>query len=185
MVAVERSKIFVGLGGWEFGAFDRFFYPPKIKKGFRKLEHYSRLFDHVEVNATFYNATFGPEHARRWVEDVAANDHFIFTVKLFRGFTHTLKATNDDVRSVRTLLEPIAEAGKLGGLVMQFPHSFINSPEHQRYLRQFNRVFYPHRIFVEMRHASWNNSAAFTFLQENGLHLVNVDLPPIKKATCC
>ena len=181
MFAVEESRIFVGLGGWEFGAFDKFFYPPKIKKGFRRLEHYSRLFDHVEVNATFYNAAFGPGHARRWVEDVAANGRFMFTVKLFRGFTHTLNATNDDVRSVRNLLEPIAEAGKLGGLVMQFPHSFINSPEHQRYLRQFSRVFYPHRIFVEVRHASWNDRAAFTFLQENELHLVNVDLPPAKE----
>ena len=79
MVAVEQSKVMVGLGGWEFGAFDKLFYPPKIKKGFHKLEHYSRLFDNVEINATFYNAALSPDHARRWLENVAANKNFIFT----------------------------------------------------------------------------------------------------------
>ena len=113
MVAVEQSKIFVGLGGWEFGAFDKIFYPPKVKKGFHKLEHYSRLFDNVEINATFYSTAFAPEHSRRWLENVAANKNFIFTVKLFRGFTHTFDATNDDVRSVRNLLEPLAEVRKI------------------------------------------------------------------------
>jgi uncharacterized protein YecE (DUF72 family) len=181
MVAVERSKIFVGLGGWEFGEFNKLFYPPRGKKGFHRLEHYSRLFDNVEINATFYNAALTADHARRWLSDVAANKNFVFTVKLFRGFTHSFNATNDDVRSVRSLLEPLAEAEKLGGLVMQFPHSFINTPEHRKYLQQFSRVFYPYRMFVEVRHASWNNRAAFTFLQENGLHLVNVDLPPARE----
>lgn len=181
MVAIEQSKIFIGMGGWEFGAFDKPFYPSRAAKGFRKLEYYSRFFDNVEINATFYNATFGPEHARRWLGDVAANKNFMFTVKLFRGFTHTFGATNDDVRSVRRLLEPLAESGKLGGLVMQFPHSFTNTPEHQKYLQQFSRVFYPHRMFVEVRHASWNNRLTCNFLQENKLHLVNVDLPPIKQ----
>ncbi len=179
MVAVEQSKVIVGLGGWEFGAFDKIFYPPKIKKGFHKLEHYSRLFDNVEINATFYSTAFAPEHSRRWLENVAANKNFIFTVKLFRGFTHTFNATNDDVRSVRNLLEPLAEAGKLGGLVMQFPHSFINTPEHRKYLQQFSRVFYPYRMFIEVRHASWNSRLVYDLLQESGLHLVNVDLPPM------
>ena len=181
MFAVEESKIFAGMGGWEFGAFDKLFYPPEIRKGSRRLEHYSQFLDNVEINATFYNAAFGPEHARRWLEDVAANKNFMFTVKLFRGFTHTFDATNDDVRSVRRLLEPLAASGKLGGLVMQFPHSFVNTPEHRKYLQQFGRVFYPYRVFVEVRHVSWNNPSVYNFLQENKLHFVNVDLPPMKQ----
>ncbi len=180
MLAVEQSKIFAGMGGWEFGAFDKLFYPPEIRKGFRKLEHYSQFFNNVEINATFYNAAFDPEHARRWLDDVAANRNFMFIVKLFRGFTHTFDATNEDVRSVRRLLEPLAASGKLGGLVMQFPHSFINTPEHRKYLQQFGRVFYPYRVFVEVRHVSWSDPLVYNFLQENKLHLVNVDLPPMK-----
>lgn len=181
MVTLEQSKIFVGMGGWEFGAFDKIFYPPRAAKGFRKLEHYSQLFNNVEINATFYNAAFTPEHAKRWLDEVSGNKKFVFTVKLFRGFTHTFDATNDDVRSVRGLLAPLAESGKLGGLVMQFPHSFMNTPEHQKYLQQFSKVFYPYRIFVEVRHASWNDRLAFNFLQENKLHFVNVDLPSMQQ----
>jgi uncharacterized protein YecE (DUF72 family) len=179
MITLEHQKIFVGMGGWDLPPFHHYFYPPKPKKGFRKLEFYSQFFDSVEINVTFYNTALTADHARRWLGDVAANKNFMFTVKLYRGFTHTFDATNDDVRSVRRLLEPIAEAGKLGGIVAQFPQSFVNTTERQQYLRQFSRVFYPHRVFVEVRHASWNDPAVFNLLQENNLHLVNVDLPPL------
>ena len=148
--------------GWGDGICHRFintFYPPKPKKGFRKLEFYSQFFDSVEINVTFYNTALTDDHARRWLSDVAANKNFMFTVKLYRGFTHTFDATNDDVRSVRRLLEPIAEAGKLGGIVIQFPQSFVNTTERQHYLRQFSRVFYPYREFVEVRHTSWDDPA--------------------------
>ena len=181
MNAVDRSKIFVGMGGWEYGVFNKIFYPPKTAKGFRQLEHYCQFFDNVEANATFYNAAFTPEHAKRWLDEISGNKKFVFTVKLFRGFTHTFDATNDDVRSIRSFLEPLAESGKLGGLVMQFPYSLMNTPEHKKYIRQFSKVFYPHRIFVEVRHVSWNNRSTFEFLQENKLHYVNVDLPSMKR----
>ncbi|MGA7159470.1 MAG: DUF72 domain-containing protein [Bacteroidota bacterium] len=180
MITLDQKKIIVGMGGWDLPPFHQYFYPPKPKKGFRKLEYYSQFFDSVEINVTFYNTALTADHARRWLGDVAANNNFIFTVKLFRGFTHTFDATNDDVRSVRRLLEPLAESGKLGGIVAQFPHSFVNTPERQKYLQQFSRVFYPHRVFVEVRHASWNKPLVYNFLQENKLHLVNVDLPPIQ-----
>ena len=179
MITLDQQKIFVGMGGWDLPPFHQYFYPPKPKKGFRKLEFYGQFFDSVEINVTFYNTALTADHARRWLRDVAANKNFMFTVKLYRGFTHTLDATNEDVRSVRRLLEPIAEAGKLGGIVAQFPQSFVNTSERQQYLRQFSRVFYPHRVFVEVRHASWNDPAVFNLLQENNLHLVNVDLPPV------
>jgi len=179
MITLDQQKIFVGMGGWDLPPFHQYFYPPKPKKGFRKLEFYSQFFDSVEINVTFYNTALTADHARRWLRDVAANKNFMFTVKLYRGFTHTLDATNEDVRSVRRLLEPIAEAGKLGGIVAQFPQSFVSTSERRQYLRQFSRVFYPHRVFVEVRHASWNDPFFFNLLEENNLHLVNVDLPPL------
>jgi len=179
MITLEQQKIFVGMGGWDLPPFHRYFYPPKPKKNFRKLEFYSQFFDSVEINVTFYNTALTADHARRWLDDVAGNENFMFTVKLYRGFTHTLDATNEDVRSVRRLLEPIAEAGKLGGILVQFPHSFAYTPERQQYIGQFSRVFYPHRVFTEVRHASWNDPSFCDFLQENNLHPVNVDLPPL------
>lgn len=181
MITLDRQKVFVGMGGWDLPPFYQYFYPPKAKKGFRKLEYYSQFFDSVEINVTFYNTALTPDHARQWLSDVAVNKDFVFTVKLFQGFTHTFEATNDDVRAIHRLLEPIAAAGKLGGLVMQFPYSFASIPERRNYLVHLSRVFYPYRKFVELRHASWNTPSVHTLFQENDLHLVNVDLPPMKQ----
>ncbi len=171
--------LYIGMGGWELFPFNRYFYPPGPKKGFRKLEYYARFFDTVEVNATFYTTALSPAHSRRWLTDVAANNRFIFTVKLFQGFTHTFTATMADVAAVMAMLEPLASAEKLGGLLIQFPTSFTNLPERRQYLARLGALFQPHRLFVEVRHASWNTPPARAFLRESGLHPVNVDLPRI------
>jgi Uncharacterized conserved protein len=74
-------------------SFNRVFYPAKPEKGFRKLEYFSRFFDLVEVNSTFYNTSLSAAQAQRWLTDVGENQRFVFTVKLYRGFTHTFDAT--------------------------------------------------------------------------------------------
>ncbi len=180
MIVHDSHTIHVGMGGWDLGSSSGFFYPSKPRKEFRKLEYYSQFFDSVEVNSTFYNASLNAEHARRWLEDVSVNRRFIFTVKLYRGFTHTFDATKNDVQAVRAMLEPLATADKLGGLVIQFSSSFANTRERRLYLMQLGKVFRPYRLFVEVRHNSWNSPLMWNFFQENKMHLVNVDLPPLK-----
>ncbi|HAL55511.1 MAG TPA: hypothetical protein DCP63_03255 [Bacteroidetes bacterium] len=180
-MSFDHQKIYVGMGGWDLEPFERVFYPPRPRKGFRKLEYYSQFFDSVEINSTFYNTSLSPDHARRWLQDVAANREFVFTVKLYQGFTHTFEATKQDVPAVQRLLEPIEEAGKLGGLLIQFPYSFTNIKERRLYVMRLAKVFQSHRLFVEVRHNSWNSPLMYNFFQENKLHPVNVDLPGIKQ----
>jgi len=180
-MGVNRGAVYVGMGGWDLEPFSNVFYPPRPKKNFRKLEYYSQFFDSVEVNATFYNTSLSPDHARRWLTDVSGKKDFVFTVKRFQGFTHTYTAVYSDVRAVHRLLEPLAEAEKLGGILIQFPYSFTNIKERRMYLMQLAKAFYPHRLFVEVRHNSWNSPLMYNFFQENKLHLVNVDLPGIKQ----
>jgi len=177
----KQRVLHIGMGGWELEPFNKLFYPPRPKKGFRKLEYYSQFFDCIEINATFYSTALTPVHARRWVADVSGNANFVFTVKLFQGFTHTFTATREDVLSVRRLLDVIAEAGRLGGVLLQFPYSFTNVAERRAYLMQFSKLFDTARLFVEVRHDSWNTPSMYNFFQENKLHLVNVDLPQIKQ----
>lgn len=71
--------------------------------------------------------------------------------------------------------------GKLAGLLIQFPYYFTNTSENRKYLMHLGRTFQPHSLYVEVRHNSWNNNLTFNFLQESKLHLVNVDLPGIKR----
>jgi len=176
-----RLDIQVGMGGWDLPPFQKHFYPPRPKNGFRKLEFYSQFFDFVEVNSTFYNSSLDPEHSRQWIRDVEQNRHFFFAVKLFRGFTHTFTADRKDYLSVLRLLDPLVSNGRFAGLVVQFPHSFTNIRERRAYLIQLAKGFRPHRIFLEVRHDSWNSPLMYNFFQENHLHLINVDLPPLRR----
>lgn len=169
------------MGGWELESFNRYFYPPKRSKQFRKLEFYSQFFDCMEVNATFYNTSFTPTHASQWLRDVEANDAFLFTVKLYKGFTHTYAATREDIASVHRILEVLERGNKLGGMLVQFPTSFTNLPERRHYLARLGAAFRPYRLFVEVRHASWNSPVMEKFFTEHDLYPVNVDLPRLRQ----
>lgn len=175
------ADIRIGMGGWALPAFEGTFYPRDAGKGFRKLEYYSRFFDMVEVNATFYTLALSPQQLRRWVTEVAGNKNFIFTVKLFQAFTHKRNATADDAKAVHAMLQPLLDAGVMGGLVLQFPHSFLRTRESEDYLRRLGKTFGTFERFIEVRHDSWNHPDAFRFFRDQNFHLINVDLPRIKR----
>lgn len=165
------------MGGWELPSFRGTFYPSKPAKGFRKLEFYSRYFNLVEINATFYNTSLAPEQARRWLIDVEGNPNFSFTIKLYRGFTHLFDGTKDEAMAIHRLLEPLRSAKKLDGLVAQFSSSFERADERERYLMKLRDWFPDDRLFFDIRHRSWDNNRFYDFCDSNNLHLINVDLP--------
>ena len=179
-MSLSPQSIYVGMGGWQLEPFNGPFYPSNPPKGFRKLEFYSHFFDLVEVNATFYNTALNQKNSFQWLSDVSGNKAFLFTVKLFRGFTHSLDARREDVVLVHRLLEPLAAEEKLGGLVIQFPYGFSLDRDRKDHLIKLGKVFGAFPLFVEVRHNSWNTPAMMDLLRENNLHLVNVDLPAIK-----
>jgi uncharacterized protein YecE (DUF72 family) len=183
MIAGDDSKdineVFIGMGGWELPDFNHVFYPKKSDKGFRKLEYFSVFFDLVEVNSTFYNTSLSAAQSNRWLKDVGENRRFMFTVKLYRGFTHTFDATQNDALAIHRLLDPLREAEKLGGLVIQFPSSFTKTSERQAHLVKLRSIFPGDRLFLDLRHISWNDESLYLFYHENGFNLINVDLPPL------
>ncbi|MEX0602940.1 MAG: DUF72 domain-containing protein [Bacteroidota bacterium] len=174
---VGNVRVYVGMGGWDLPPFDGRFYPAEQGKGFRKLRYYSRYFDMVEVNATFYSTSMNSRNARRWLDDVSENPDFVFAVKMYQGFTHTGEATKQDETGFKRLVEPIASDGKLEGIVMKFPSSFRNSEDRRKQLAGLARRFSGYRSFVEVRHDSWNSPAARKFLEECGFYVINTDLP--------
>jgi uncharacterized protein YecE (DUF72 family) len=176
-ISEDTNEVLIGMGGWELPPFDRVFYPAKLEKGFRKLEYFGRFFDLVEVNSTFYNTSLSAAQAQRWLKDVGENRRFVFTVKLYRGFTHTFDATQNDALAVHRLLDPLRDAKKFGGLVIQFPSSFNKTSERQTHLVKLSTIFPEDQLFLDLRHISWNEDSFYQFCRENGFNLINVDLP--------
>ena len=183
----------IGTSGWNYptgkGTWNGIFYPlPEDReRGFDELRFYSERFNIVEVNSTFYgqpraNAALG------WVKRTP-ND-FEFAVKLYQKFTHPgmtidrTPVTQADVDAFKGGIEPVAAAGKLGPLLIQFPFSFQRTPEAMEYLNWLLNEFRDYLPVVELRHRSWSDAEVETqaLLNQYRAAWVQIDEPKFESS---
>ena len=170
-------------------------------RDFDELSFYAEHFDTVEVNSTFYGQPRA-EVTRTWAAKTPPA--FDFSIKLYQKFTHprmfkdaALKrapggegalldllatVTQSDIDDFRTGIDPIAQAGKLGALLAQFPPSFKNAPETRDYVARLVRAFGEYPVAVELRHRSWSDAIVETLqlLNELGAAWVQIDEPKFR-----
>ena len=153
-------------------------YPKPKPKKFDPLRYLAGYFDTVEINSTFYRPA-APNAAKGWAERVKENDRFRFTLKLWKRFTHERAEafTREEIDAVRAGFDPIADAGRLGAVLLQFPWSFRNEEPNREWLRDLANAFRAYPLVVEVRHVSWNDPAFYAELAERGMGFVNVDQP--------
>lgn len=164
------ERIRVGTSGWHYprGA-DRWtgvFYPEGTKD---ELRYYAERFDTVEVNASFYRQV-PPETTRTWAAKTP--DRFDFAVKLYQKFTHPkmyeaatgkpASVVQDDFDYFKRSMAPLAEAGKLGTVLAQFPPSFKRTPEAEQMLDGLLTALDGFPTTVELRHRSWSDAEEAT-----------------------
>ena len=87
--------------------------------------------------------------------------------------------TQDDIDQFRAGLEPIAEAGKLGALLLQYPMSFHCTPENMERVERTLHVFYDYPKVVELRHKTWDErrDEIKVLLEANRASSVLIDEP--------
>ena len=169
--------ILIGPAGWSYADWRGRVYPEGAGSKFDTLALVAKYFDAVEINSSFYHPP-APETARSWLRRIAHNPRFVFTAKLYRTFTHERgKATADDEKAFREGIDPLAEAGKLGAVLIQFPWSFKNDREERSYLTQLAERFKDYPLVVELRHESWNNPRILQTLEDLGVGLCDIDQP--------
>jgi uncharacterized protein YecE (DUF72 family) len=146
----------VGTSGWSYppssglDSWTGVFYPLTKTD---ELKFYSRYFNAVEINSTFYRPCT-PKMADGWVKRTP--DDFEFTVKAFQRFTHARRDwTPADAEEFIEGIRPLQEAGKLGCLLFQFPASFKASQETIDHLKRLLARFASYPKAVELRHRSW------------------------------
>jgi uncharacterized protein YecE (DUF72 family) len=177
----------IGTSGWNYptgkGTWNGIFYPlPEDRqRGFDELSFYAERFNTVEVNSTFYgqpraNVTLG------WARRTPAD--FEFAVKLFQKFTHPALSvdpgpvTQADVDAFKGGIDPLAAAGKLGPLLVQFPSSFQRSQEAADYVAWLLKAFPGYALAVELRHRSWSDATeTASLLGEHRAAWVQIDEP--------
>jgi len=176
-----NTEIRVGVAGWSYADWKGYVYPERKVKGFHEAQYLAQFFDTIEINSSFYGP-IRPEHAKLWIEKVAANERFAFTAKLLQRFTHDLTATASDEKEVRAGFEVLRTAGKLGAVLLQFPFSFHRTGENAAYLGKLLQRFSDYPLVVEVRHASWNVGESYRMLRERGVGFCNIDQPIVGRA---
>lgn len=200
----------IGTSGWNYptgeGTWNGIFYPKGRSKragtaDFDELRYYASHFDTVEVNSTFYGQPRA-EVTRAWVSRTPPG--FEFSLKLYQKFTHPkmfkdaalkrapggqgalldllAQVTQSDIDEFRAGIAPLAEAGRLGALLAQFPPSFKDTPAARDYLAQVLRAFGDYPVAVELRHRSWSDAIGDTLAMLNGCGAawVQIDEPKFR-----
>src|ERR671936_78570 len=155
------AEVRIGTCSWADEALSKHWYPKGLSAG-ERLAYYAQHFDTVEVDSTYYRLPV-EEMVRRWAERTP--DGFVMHVKAFGLMTrHPVKvealppdlrddAPSDDkgrverpsrefrgevFRRFLDALEPLRSAGKLGGILFQFPSYVVYKDASLDYLQWAN-----------------------------------------------
>jgi uncharacterized protein YecE (DUF72 family) len=171
-------RILVGPAGWAYADWEGRVYPRPHPTDFHPLAWLARYVDMVEVNGTFY-APPEARHVARWVDLVADRPGFLFTAKLHQDFTHGswTDARRQEAERFCQGLKPLVEAGRLGALLAQFPHTFRFAAHTRDRLLRLAELFPVAPLVVELRHASFFGEEPLAFLTRLGVSVAWVDMP--------
>jgi uncharacterized protein YecE (DUF72 family) len=182
----EQKILRVGPAGWSYPDWAGYVYPSRRGKEFHEATYLAEFFDTIEINTSFYQPLH-PDHAKNWIERVAANPQFVFTAKLWQKFTHDIGSpgaapTLADEKAVRGGFDVLRGAHKLGAVLLQFPFSFHRTKETVAHLTSVLLRFRDYPLVVEVRHATWNSLETLRLLREHGAGFCNIDQPVIGKS---
>jgi uncharacterized protein YecE (DUF72 family) len=175
------KKLYVGTAGWSYNDWVGSFYPQNQNKNFDWLEYYSRFFNTVEVNASYY-AYLSPKVVEGWLAKVESKDDFLFTIKLHQDFTHKKVFSEQQIKAVKYNLDILTNANRLGGLLIQFPYSFDLNKANANHVKDLVDIFSEYEKFIEVRHKSWFIERFFNFVGSNKASLCTIDQPVIGEA---
>jgi uncharacterized protein YecE (DUF72 family) len=173
----------VGPAGWNYKDWEGIVYPAGATKSFDALAFLADYFDAIEINSSFY----APPRARdaaAWARRVRNNPRFRFTAKAWQRLSHERTDASDaslaaDCDLVRQSMAPLAEAGVLGALLLQFPWSFRYSEENLSHVDKLFQRLHGFPLALEVRHGSWDREDFYDGLHAEGVAFCNVDQPVI------
>ena len=180
-------------------------------KDFDELRAYAEHFDTVEVNSTFYRVPTvettrswvertpsGFEFSVKLFQKLTHPRMFLDRLtKPPKGAptdmapeTSTLPheqalaaagVSAADVDAFRRAIDPLASAGKLGALLVQFPASFKHDAASLDYLAWLTKALHDYRVAVELRHKSWSDvETTLQVLNASRAAWVQIDEPKFR-----
>ena len=172
-------KISIGCAGWDYKDWIGPFYP-KLLESQNRLVFYTKFFNIIEINTTFYSL---PKLSvvQNWSEQVPAD--FKFTVKVWREITHNSKDANieDSISQFFYRLSPLKEA--VFAYLLQFPPWFKYNKKHIHQLKYLiSKLPTENKYVIELRDNSWFNEDLLSEVIERSTVILGVTYMPGIKA---
>jgi uncharacterized protein YecE (DUF72 family) len=203
------APIRIGTCSWADDALSKHWYPPGTPPR-ERLPYYAERYSTVEVDSTYYRVP-DVQMVSGWADRTPKD--FVMHVKAFGLMTrHPVKlealppdlrdeAPTDDkgrverpsrefrgevFRRFLDALEPLRSAGKLGGILFQFPSYVVFKDRSLEYLEWAREQLGDDEMLVEFRHVSWfddeHRDETLRFLEDLRAAHVVVDAPRIEGA---
>jgi uncharacterized protein YecE (DUF72 family) len=170
------EKVFIGTSGYSYDDWNINFYPKELDKK-EQLKYYSKFFNTVEINFTYYTLPY-PNIFKKMSEKVG--EDFIFSVKAHSNVTHSKNFRIEEINQFVTSIQPFIEKGRMGSILLQFPWAFRFSGENLEYLTRIRENFMNLELSVEFRNNSWLREETIEHLKNLNIGFCNVDEPGLK-----
>jgi uncharacterized protein YecE (DUF72 family) len=171
-------KISLGCAGWDYKDWVGSFYPKPLERN-NHLEFYSKFFDIIEINSTFYNIP-NKTTVNNWYNQVPQD--FRFIVKVWQKITHSLNDLDLDylLSQFFSQLSPLRD--KVLHFLLQFPPWFKFTDKHLAQLKLLSNELPAHfKYVIELRDNSWfKEEIVSEFIHGNQFILGTTYMPGIK-----
>jgi len=161
-------EYYLGCSGWSYDGWKGPFYPQDLDNRYW-LSYYSKIFDFVEIDSTFYRIP-SKFMVNNWAKRTP--DNFRFAVKFPKVITHDkrLKDVGKDIERFYDVMEPLYD--KILVFLIQLPPS-LQIVEGLDLLKNLQYTMDPSfRYAIEVRHYSWFNELFYNYIKEKNYCLV-------------
>ena len=191
------------------------FYPSGVSSPEARLRYYATRFPIVEVDATYY-APPSRRNSELWAARTPAGFVFdVKAFALLTGHPAAADRLPSELRGLlppevahkrrlygadldeaarealwelhRDALAPLADAGKLGAVLFQFPPWFVRSSANRSYVESLGERLPGWTVAVEFRGGGWMEpdaaASSLAMLERAGLAYVSVDEPQLERTS--
>jgi uncharacterized protein YecE (DUF72 family) len=165
---LDLKSIRIGCSGWSYKDWQGIFYPKDLPAR-DYLRFYSRIFNCVEIDSSFYRIP-GPLMVSQWKSVTPAG--FTFSPKLPKKITHENKLKNSEA-SLVYFYSVLSKLGpKLGPIAIQLPPS-VKLESHGDAMKAFITQLRPDfRHAIEFRHKSWFTPEVYKLLRRSNIAMI-------------
>ncbi|KYH07603.1 histidine kinase [Chryseobacterium cucumeris] len=169
---MTKENLYIGCSGFYNNDWKGSLYPENSQsKDFLSL--YSKTFNAVEINSTFYRKPTS-KTLLKWHAETP--DNFRFFIKIPKAITHQnrLENSKDEIAQFCNHIQNSLK-DKLSGFLYQLPPSFTNTVENTE--RIINNLDSRFLNVIEFRHSSWWQKEIFDLLKQHDIVFSGVSFP--------